>query len=84
MDKFLEEYRFTVIPPCKKIQHVSINILFLCIKELLKVIFGLDITFDKVDQVGGEALAHVNSRVTLASLALQLSYFLQDAKNLPS
>ena len=49
MDKFLEEYRFIVIPPCKKIQHVSINILFLCIKELLKVIFGLDITFDKVD-----------------------------------
>lgn len=49
MDKFLEEYRFTVIPSCKKIQHVSINILFLCIKELLKVTFGLDITFDKVD-----------------------------------
>lgn len=84
MDKFLEEYRFTVITSCQKIQHVSINILFLCIKELLKVIFGLDITFDKVDQVGGEALAQVNSCVTLASLALQLSYFLQGAKNLPS
>lgn len=49
MDKFLEEYRFTVITSCEKIQHVSINILFLRIKELLKVIFGLDITFDKVD-----------------------------------
>ena len=38
----------------------------------------------EVDYVLRKALVHVNSRLTLLSLALQLIYILQDADHLPS